>query len=138
MIGSPAPSASRRRRLNVTALVACTCLATACRSWHVETLPTPTAGPIQVVGLLRVKLRSDSVIDLTQVVLTRDSIIGMTDPADWTRRGRPVERLAFARRDVVQTRTSSPSRAKTVVVLVTVTFFAALAYALSLPLGVGD
>ena len=138
MISSASLSFTRRGRLNVTALVFCTCFAAACRSWHVETLPTPTAGPIQVVGPLRVTLRSDSVIDLTQVVLTRDSIIGMTDPADWTRRGRPVERLAFARRDVIQARTSSPSRTKTVMVLVTVTFVAALAYALSLPLGVGD
>ena len=109
-----------------------------CSSWHAETLPTPARAPIRVLDVVELKLGSGRTIELAQVVVTSDSVIGTTTAADWTRRGFPVERLAFARRDVMETRVKSPNPKKTFVVALVVSILGAAAWLASLPIGVGD
>lgn len=109
-----------------------------CSSWRLETLPAPAREPIRVLDVVELRLGSGRTIELAQVIVTSDSVIGTTTAADWTRRGLPVERLAFARRDVIETRVKSPNPKKTFFIALAVSILGAAALLASLPIGVAD
>lgn len=75
-------------RRKLTTLIALT--TTACSSWHLRPAPTPSAGAgaSESISKARVYLRSGSMLDLHDVTVAGDSLVGMTGPASQADRRR--------------------------------------------------